>query len=104
MYAIVEDSGKQFMVREGDTVFLDTRDLPENAKTLTLDRVLMLGEGEKCRIGDPAVAGAKVTARIDGEIKGPKLFIEKYTRRKGYHLRKGHRQKYMKVTIDKISG
>ncbi|MCK6455939.1 MAG: 50S ribosomal protein L21 [Phycisphaerae bacterium] len=104
MYAVVEDGGKQFMVRTGQTVFLERRDLPDAAKSLTLDRVLMLGEAEACKIGAPYVAGAKVTATVHGEIKGPKLRIEKFRRRKGYHLRKGHRQRYLKVTIDDIKG
>jgi large subunit ribosomal protein L21 len=104
MYAIVEDGGKQYRVRDGDTVYIETRDLPEGAKTVEFDRVLMLGDGKNSRIGTPCVDGAKVVARLEREAQGPKLEIVKYTRRKGYHLHKGHRQDYLKVTIEKITG
>ncbi len=103
MYAIVEDGGKQYMVQEGQTVYLERRDLPSGATSLELDRVLMLGDGADCKIGTPVVGGASVTAKVHDEIKGPKLYIEKHRRRKGYHLRKGHRQKYLKVSIEKIN-
>ncbi|MCB9853000.1 MAG: 50S ribosomal protein L21 [Phycisphaerales bacterium] len=103
MYAVVEDGGKQYMVRKGDTIYLETRDLPENAKTIELDRVLMIGAGADSKIGRPLVDGAKVTATLVKHVKGPKLDIVKFRRRKGYHLKKGHRQNHLKVTIDSIS-
>lgn len=105
MYAIVEDGGKQYMVREGDTVNLELHELAEGTKSLTLDKVLLVGEGKDARVGAPYVSGAKVTAKVvEAEMKGPKLYIEKYRRRKGYHMRRGHRQKYTRVMIEKISG
>lgn len=103
MYAIIEDGGKQYMVRQGDTVYLERRELADGTTSLQLDRVLMLGEGDKARIGDPYVKSAKVSAKLHGEIKGPKLIIQKFRRRKGYHKKQGHRQKYLKVTIESIS-
>ncbi|MCA9254009.1 MAG: 50S ribosomal protein L21 [Phycisphaerales bacterium] len=102
MYAVVEDGGKQYMVKKGDTIYLETRDLPENATTIELDRVLMVG-GADSKIGRPLVDGAKVTATLVKRVKGPKLDIVKFRRRKGYHLKKGHRQNHLKVTIDSIS-
>ncbi|MFQ5411578.1 MAG: 50S ribosomal protein L21 [Phycisphaerae bacterium] len=104
MYAIVEDGGKQYRVEEGDTIYIEKRDIPENTESVEFDRVLMLGDGASSRFGNPLVEGAKVTARLDGAIKGPKVEIIKFKRRKGYLLHKGHRQKHLKVTIDKISG
>ena len=104
MYAIVEDGGTQYRVEKGQTVYLERRDLPEGTKAIAFDRVLMLGDGAKCRIGTPWVEGAKVTASVHGEIKGAKLEIVKFRRRKGYHLHKGHRQRHLKVTIDQIEG
>jgi large subunit ribosomal protein L21 len=104
MYAIVEDGGKQYRVEKGDTIYLEQRELPEGAKTIEFDRVLMLGNGAESKIGTPWVDGAKVSASVAEEVKGPKLRIFKYKRRKGYQLRKGHRQKLLKVTVDAISG
>jgi large subunit ribosomal protein L21 len=103
MYAIIEDGGKQYLVRQGDTLFLERRDLAGSETTVRLDRVLMVGEGAEARIGTPYVEGAAVEAKILGEIKGPKLYITKFRRRKGYHLRKGHRQRHLKVTVESIS-
>ncbi|MFO0973434.1 MAG: 50S ribosomal protein L21 [Phycisphaerae bacterium] len=104
MYAIIEDGGKQYWVRQGDTIFVERRDLPDGATHVQFDRVLMLGEGAAAKIGDPAIPAAKVSAKLHGEIKGPKLVIQKFRRRKGYHKKKGHRQKYLKVTVEQISG
>ena len=105
MYAIVEDGGKQYRVQQGDTIFIEHRELADGAATVELDRVLMLGDGADAKIGTPYLASAKVTARIDNPAAlGPKLEIVKFRRRKGYKLHKGHRQKLIKVTIDGISG
>ena len=104
MYAIVEDGGKQYRVQQGDTIYIERRDLSEGQKAIEFDRVLMLGDGESSKIGTPTVDGAKVTATLDAELRGPKLEIVKFRRRKGYHLHKGHRQNLLKVKIDKISG
>lgn len=104
MYAIVEDGGRQYRVEEGDTIYIDQRDLPEDAERIEFERVLMLGDGEASRIGNPLVDGATVTARLDGPVKAPKIEVVKFKRRKGYLRHKGHRQKHLKVTIDKISG
>lgn len=103
MYAIVEDGGKQYRVKSGDTICIEKRDVPEGTKTIEFDRVLMIGEGGASRIGTPCVAGAKVVGRLVAPMKGPKEEIVKYRRRKGYHLHKGHRQNYLKVTIEKIA-
>ncbi len=104
MYAIVEDGGKQYRVEKGDTIYLETRELPEGTTTIQFERVLMLGDGAGSKIGTPLVPGAKVTATVDAAIKGPKVEIFKFRKRKGYHLHKGHRQKHLKVTISEISG
>lgn len=104
MYAIVEDGGKQYRVEHGETLYIERRDLPDSAQKIEFDRVLLVGDGEKSKIGTPLVEGAKVTARLDARIKGPKVHVQTFKRRKGYHLHKGHRQGYLKVTIEKISG
>lgn len=104
MFAIIEDGGKQYRVKTGDTLYIEQRKLPEDTKTIEFDRVLMLGEGVESKIGTPLVEGAKVTATLERPIKGPKLEIVKFKRRKGYRLHKGHRQNLLKVTIDRIHG
>lgn len=104
MYAIIADGGKQYMVKEGQTLFVEKRDLQDGATTIEFDQVLAIGEGESSRIGTPTVTGARVMAKLVELAKGPKETIVKFRRRKGYRLKKGHRQNYLKVQIESISG
>jgi large subunit ribosomal protein L21 len=102
MYAIIEDSGRQFKVTSGDRILID-RPYDENAKQIRFDRVLLVaGEGSP-KVGAPLVAGATVSADVIGPAKGPKIDIQKYKRRKGYSRTWGHRQKYTEVRITGIS-
>lgn len=103
MYAIIEDGGKQYKVSEGDSLLIERRDLDEGQQELTFDKVLMLGEGEDARIGTPWVDGATVTAKIHKELKAPKVIGIKFKRRKGYMKKFGHRQKLLRVAIEKIN-
>lgn len=106
MYAIIEDSGSQLKVSEGDLIQVDLRELPDNAKTVTFDRVLMTGEAGKApKIGAPYLEGASVVGEIiDADFKGRKIDVIKYKRRKGYKRKQGHRQRYMKVRVSSITG
>ena len=104
MYAIIEDSGRQFKVAPGDKIYVDLRDLPEGQDTLEFDRVLAVGEGETARIGQPLVEGVKVIAKVGEVIKGEKLRIVKFKRRKRINKTTGHRQRHLQVTISEIVG
>ncbi len=100
MYAIIEDSGRQFKVTSGDTILIDRE--AGDAKTIAFDRVLLVaGEGSP-KIGAPLVSGATVKADVLGAEKGPKIDIVKYKRRKGYHKKIGHRQQQLRVKITGI--
>lgn len=103
MYAIIADGSHQYRVEEGLVFAVQRKDVPDGAKTIDFDRVLMVGGNGEARVGLPAVAGAKVTASILGEIKGDKITIRRRNRRKGYKLQKGHRQKYLQVKVEKIA-
>ncbi len=107
MYAIFEQGGKQYKVSEGETVQIDLTDIDPQAKQMTFDKVLFVGDGAKNKIGKPYVEGAKITASFlstaeAGVVKGPKLYPATFRRRKDSHRRIGHRQRYLQVTIDKI--
>ena len=103
MYAIIEEGGRQYKVTSGDTILID-RDAPSgDEKSIKFDRVLLVaGEGEP-KIGVPTVANATVSADVVGEEKGDKITIQKYKRRKGYHKKIGHRQRYLRVKITGIN-
>lgn len=103
MYAIIEDGSHQYRVSEGETLEVQLHDLPEGAASIDFDRVLLIGDGDAIKVGQPYVAGAKVTASVAGEVKGDKIVIMKHKRRKGYHRKQGHRQRYLRVKIETIS-
>ena len=104
MYAIISDGGFQYRVQDGLEFEVQLRDLPADAKTIEFDRVLMVGDlADGPQIGQPLVAGARVLTTVLGEIKGDKQIIQKFARRKGYHLKKGHRQRFLRVRVDKIA-
>jgi large subunit ribosomal protein L21 len=107
MYAVIEQGGKQLKVAEGDRVNIELMEVPADAKTVELDKVLLVGEGEKVKIGTPYVKDAKViasfkTTAAEAVVKGEKLYPMYFRRRKNSKKRIGHRQKYLQVTIDKI--
>ena len=102
MYAIIEDSGTQIKVSEGDVIKVATREIPAESLSVTFDRVLMVGgEGAERKIGQPMVAGAKVTADILAE-DSEKYTIMKFKRRKTYRRKKGHRQHFLRVKVTSI--
>ena len=102
MYAVIEDSGSQMKVNEGDVLEIDLREIGDKDKSVTFNRVLMIG-GDNPTIGTPYVDGASVTAEIiDPDKKGVKIDVIKYKRRKGYKSKQGHRQRHMIVKVSKI--
>ena len=103
MYAIIEDSGQQFRVREGDVLDVDLRELPEEAKQIEFDRVLLTSSDGDVKVGTPLVDGAKVIAEIlDPGLKGKKVHIYRWRRRKASRRKIGHRQKYLSVRVTRI--
>ena len=106
MYAVIEDSGSQIKVCEGDVIRVATRDLPSDTATITFDKILMISGKEdtkaKPQIGQPFIKDAKVTADVLTEAKGDKVTIIKFKRRKTYKRESGHRQPYLKVQITSI--
>ncbi|MHC4492747.1 MAG: 50S ribosomal protein L21, partial [Planctomycetota bacterium] len=91
----------QYTVREGDVVRLDLRDATEK-ESIVFDRVLMVRDDNETKVGTPTLAGAKVVATVVGEVKGTKLVVRKFKRRKNYRRKQGHRQRYTQVRIDSI--
>ena len=92
MQAIIVTGGKQYNVSEGDTLFIEKLDV-NAGDSVVFDQVLAIVDGENTKFGTPVVEGAK----------GKKIRIFKYTPKKGYRKRQGHRQPYTKVEIGKIT-
>jgi len=109
MYAVIEQGGKQYKVAEGDSLNIELTDVSPDAETIELDKVLLVSDGEKVKIGTPYLKGAKVVASFkttaeESIVKGKKLYPMHFRKRKNSRRRIGHRQKYLQVIIDKIEG
>ncbi len=107
MYAIIEQGGKQYKVADGDRLNIELVDVLPDAKTIELDKVLLVSDGKKARVGTPYLEGAKVIASFkttakDAVVKADKLNPTHFRKRKNSKRRIGHRQKYLQVVIDKI--
>lgn len=102
MNAIIVTGGKQYKVSEGDVIYIEKLD-NEAGDTVKFEQVLAIIDGEKATFGAPVVEGASVEAKIVKNGKGKKIRIFKYTPKKGYRKRQGHRQPYTKVEIGKIT-
>jgi len=102
MYAIVRTGGKQYQVSNGDQLRVEKLE-GAIGDTIELTDVLMVVDGEKIQVGQPIVENAKVTATIAEQGKAKKIIIFKKKRRKGYRLKKGHRQMYTALKIQEIN-
>ena len=102
MYAVIKTGGKQYRVSAGQK--LKVEQIPaEVGAEITLDQVLMVGEGESVKVGAPLVAGASVKCTVVSHGRHDKVKIFKMRRRKHYQKRQGHRQNYTELRIDTIA-
>ena len=100
MKAVVKISGKQYLVREKETLRVDL--LPEGTKELALD-ALMTIDGDKIAVGNPVVKGVNVKAKVvEVLVKGDKIRVIRYKAKKRVHKENGHRQKYSLIEITAI--
>ena len=102
MYAVVTTGGKQYRVEAGTELSVE-RLAADAGSSVTFDRVLLVGGEGEPKIGLPTVSNVTVSADVVGEEKGDKITIQKYKRRKGYHKKIGHRQRYVRVKITGIN-
>ena len=102
MYAVIVTGGKQYKVSEGDTLFVEKLEVEEGS-SVTFDKVLMAGEGDDVKVGAPVLEGATVEAKVVKNGKAKKIYVFKMKRKKNERTKKGHRQPFTKVTIEKIN-
>jgi large subunit ribosomal protein L21 len=102
MYAIIADGGRQLKVEEGQELTIDFREDLSAGDALTFNEVLAVRDDSGLRLGRPHVAGASVAAEVLAIGQGPKLVVQKFSRRKNARRRTGHRQLHTKVRITKI--
>lgn len=102
MYAVVKTGGKQYRVSAGQKLKVEQIPADVGAE-VTLDQILMVGEGESVKIGAPLVAGASIKATVVSHGRHDKVKIFKMRRRKHYQKHQGHRQNYTELRIDAIN-
>ncbi|WP_027366193.1 50S ribosomal protein L21 [Desulfotruncus alcoholivorax] len=101
MYAIIETGGKQYRVSEGDTIFIEK--LPVDAgETYEVKKVLAVEKDGTLKVGNPVIDGASVTLKVEKHGRDKKIIVFKYKPKKNYRRKKGHRQSFTRVVVEKI--
>lgn len=102
MFAIVKTGGKQYVVRENETLKVEKLDT-EAGKSLSLEVMLVGNEdGTGVKVGAPLVKGASVEAKVMEQGRADKVIIQKYKNKTRYRRLRGHRQPFTKIQITKI--
>lgn len=108
MYAIIEESGGQRKVTQGELILIDLVDggRAQVGQSVAFDRVLLVDDGAGgARVGRPYVEGCRVLAEVvDPVVPGEKVVVQKFRPKKGYRRKTGHRQRYTRVRISQIAG
>lgn len=103
MYAVIKTGGKQYRVKPGDKLRVESLDVDEG-ESIDIDQVLMVGEGEDISVGNPLVSGAVVNAKVLSHGRGKKIDVIKFRRRKHYRRQMGHRQNFTELEIVSVNG
>lgn len=101
MFAIIETGGKQYQVEEGRYIDVELLGAEADEKVV-FDKVVMLVNGKKSKVGQPYVANAKAEGVVLKNDKAKKVIVYKQRPKKGYRVKRGHRQEFTRVMINKI--
>lgn len=101
MYAVIETGGKQYRVEVGTELEVELLDA-EPGDSITIDRVLLVADGDESSIGRPVVADAAVEAEVVRRDRGEKLISFKYRPKARSRVKKGHRQELMVLRITDV--
>jgi large subunit ribosomal protein L21 len=100
-YAVIATGGKQYRVSPGQVI--DVEQLPGGeGAVVEMDKVLLIGGGEKIIAGQPVIDGARVKATIVTQGRHRKVIVFKYKSKVRYRRKRGHRQPYTRLMIDEI--
>lgn len=101
VYAVIETGGKQYRVEEGQRLKVEKLNAEEGATVNP--RVLLVARDGEVRVGTPELAEARVDLKVLRHGKGRKIIVFKYKPKKNYRRKKGHRQPFTEVLVEKIS-
>ena len=103
MFAVIETGGKQYKVKEGDSIRIEKlSDTLKKGDVVTFDKVLLQDDSTNIKVGTPYITDAKVQAEITEAGRGKKIEVIKYKAKSRYFKLRGHRQPYMKVKIARV--
>jgi large subunit ribosomal protein L21 len=102
MYAIIETGGKQYRVEQGSRIQVESLPVEKGAE-ITLEKVLLVATDAGIQVGKPTLTGAKVTAQVVVNDRGPKIIVFKKRSKKTYKKTIGHRQNYTELLIKEIA-
>ncbi|MBT8220248.1 MAG: 50S ribosomal protein L21 [Bacteroidia bacterium] len=101
MFAVVTIGGHQYKVSEGDEIFVDRLGQDEGSE-VSFDQVLLVDNDGNTKVGAPTVKSASIKATVLEHAKADKVIVFKKKRRKGYKVKRGHRQQLSKIKVDSI--
>ncbi len=102
MYAVIKTGGKQYKVSPGEVLRVEKLDA-EIGSELEIPEVLLYSNGSEVKVGAPYVEGVAVKVQILEHGKGKKVIVFKKKRRKGYKVKRGHRQPYTSIEVKEIT-
>jgi large subunit ribosomal protein L21 len=102
MYAVVEIAGQQYKVNPSERLYVPKLEQDVDA-VVKFDKILLLADDKAVKVGNPLVAGATVEAKVLAHVKDDKVTIFKKKKRKGYRVKRGHRQQYTHIEITAIN-
>ena len=103
MHAVIKTGGKQYRVQAGDILNIEKLPGAEKGADVTFVEVLAVGAGDDLQVGAPLVDGATVKASVVATGKAKKVMVFKKKRRKGYQVKRGHRQEFTRIRITDVS-
>lgn len=101
MFAVIRTGGKQYKVKKDDKILVEKIEAKQG-DSVKIDDILLVSDGKTSKIGSPALAGAKVEAKVVEQTRGPKVIIFKKKRRQNYRRKRGHRQDLTLIQITDI--
>ena len=103
MYAVIATGGKQYRVREGDTLDVERLDATDDDGHVTLRPVMLVADDGAVTATRTELQGASVTASVLEDRRGKKVTVQTYKNKTGYRRKKGHRQHLTRIRVDEIS-
>jgi large subunit ribosomal protein L21 len=102
MFAVVDILGQQFKVTENVKYYVPRLKADIDSE-VEFDSVLLLTDDNETKVGAPTIKGVKVTAKVLEHLKDDKVIVFKKKRRKGYKVKRGHRQQLSRIEVTKIA-